>query len=323
MISVIMPVYNAERTVRQAILSAMSNRGYTAVEMIVVDDGSTDRTPGILHELQKEMPIHVIRQSNMGPGAARNVALKQVHGEFVAFLDADDYFAPMALARMEHCMQWREANACVAGTRHLMYGLPTNVGIECWHKLNKHVIDALDERNFLVEITPGVRAKMFKREVLDGLVFPEGVKWEDLAFTPAALAKAGRIAVMDEVVYNYRIHFNTTMKDFLFRCKVEDILESAEALRKNLQVTEIDDPRVYRYYRSMLTLHTVFRMHNVMTWVNVNRAEKRRIVRDLASRLTLKYPGWREDAVLCDPELSYKDPFFQNMLKRLYKNYLS
>lgn len=62
MISVIMPVFNGEKTIRQAILSAMRDQGDTEVELIVVDDGSTDRTPEILRELQTEIPnLHVAR----------------------------------------------------------------------------------------------------------------------------------------------------------------------------------------------------------------------------------------------------------------------
>lgn len=319
-ISIIMPVYNGERTIRQAIMSAVQNQNDVVDEIIVVDDGSTDRTADILQDLQAEAPLRVIRQKNMGPGIARNAALRQTHGDYVVFLDADDFLEPMALERMQTCMLEQEAKACVAGTRQLLGKIPISNGVECWHKLEKPVIDVLDE-NFLVEITPGVRAKMFKQEILTGLAFSKS-KWEDLAFIPAALARAGRVAILDEPVYNYRIHLNTTVKDFLFRCRVEDVLVAAEGLEENLQNAMVNDAEIRKYYHSILTLHTVFRMQNVMTWVNAKRSEKQRIIKDLAEKLSAKYPNWREDAVLSDPETSYKDPFFRMMLRALYKNYL-
>lgn len=320
MISVIMPVYNGEKTVRQAILSVMRGQDGVEVEMIVVDDGSTDRTPEILRGLQTEIPnLHVVRQRNCGPGIARNVALKQAKGRFVTFLDADDFFESGALKRMKGWMVGYGTDACVARTRYRLGNIPISNGIECWHKLDGATINAWDD-NFLVEITPAVRAKMFRREVLDGLEFP-ACKWEDLAFVPAALARAGRIAILDEPVYNYRIHLNTTVKDFLFRCNVDDILVSLTTLERNLQSEMADNPQAQKCFRSMLTLHTVFRMQNVMTWVGVSRAEKQQTITILAGRLSEKYPNWQEDAVLCDPETSYKDPFFRMMLRKLYKNY--
>lgn len=319
MISVIMPVFNAERTIRQAILSATRNQGNVKSEIIVVDDGSTDRTPDILRKLQAEMPLRVIRQANAGPGAARNTALKQARGDLIAFLDADDYFVPMALEHMQACMQKHSVSACVAGTQYLLGSIPTSSGIECWHKLDKDVVNVWED-NFLVEITPGVRAKMFKRELLTDLMF-SGSKWEDLAFIPAALARAGKVAILNESAYNYRIHLNTTVKDFLFRCNVEDILVALEVLEQNLQSAMTDEPQA-QTYRSILTLHTVFRMQNVITWLGVSRTEKRQIIQALAAQLTAKHPSWREDAVLCDPEFGYKDPFFRMMLGKLYKNYL-
>ena len=328
MISVIMPVYNGEKTIRQAIRSVLYNQGDVKIEMIVVDDGSTDRTPEILRELQAEMSnLHVARQRNMGPGAARNAALKQAKGEFVTFLDADDYFEPLVLERMakwmNNCRLGKGADACVAGTRYRLGNIPIGNGIECWHEINKPVINAW-EGNFLVEITPGVRAKMFRREILDGLTFAT-CKWEDLAFVPAALARAKEIAVLNEPVYNYRIHLNTTVKDFFVPCKVEDILISAEILKLNLARSLQDNLHNVKYfaaYQSILTLNTVFRMQNVMTWCGVSRAEKRKTILDLANRLAERYPDWRNDAVLCDPEWGYKDPFFRFMLRRLYAKYL-
>lgn len=322
MISVIMPVFNGEKTVQQAIRSAAYNRVNERIEVIVVDDGSTDRTPEILRKLQTEMPnLHVVRQRNMGPGAARNTALKQAKGEIVTFLDADDFLEPMALDRMLTYMMAHSTDACVAGTRYLLGNIPISSGIECWHKLDKDVVNAWDD-NFLVEITPAVRAKMFRREVLDGLEFP-ACKWEDLALIPAALARAGRVAILDEPVYNYRIHLNATVKDFLFRCKVDDIFVALTTLERNLQGEMADNLQAQKYFRSMLTLHTMFRMQNVMTWVGVCRGEKLVHIMKLERLLTMKYPNWREDAVLCDPGTSYKDPFFRMMLRRLYKTYLN
>lgn len=89
LVSVIMPVYNAERFVAEAITSVL-NQGMDAVEVICVDDGSTDRSAEIIQSFDSR--IRYVRQENRGPAAARNKAFSFVNAPFVTFLDNDDVF---------------------------------------------------------------------------------------------------------------------------------------------------------------------------------------------------------------------------------------
>ncbi len=89
MISVIMPCFNAESYIEEAVDSVLKQT-YKPIQLIVVDDGSTDKTPLILQKYKNH--ITFVRQTNMGPGPARNSGLERVQGDFVAFLDADDYW---------------------------------------------------------------------------------------------------------------------------------------------------------------------------------------------------------------------------------------
>jgi len=90
-VSIIIPVYNDEKHVADAIESAL-NQTMKEVEVIVVDDGSTDGTPGVLKRYEGR--IKIIRQENKGPGAARNAGIKASRGRYICFLDADDTFMP-------------------------------------------------------------------------------------------------------------------------------------------------------------------------------------------------------------------------------------
>lgn len=87
LISVVMPAFNAEAYIVDAIASVRSQR-VDAMEIIVVDDGSTDRTCAIVESMGP--PVRLLRQENRGPAAARNAGLRAARGEFIAFLDADD-----------------------------------------------------------------------------------------------------------------------------------------------------------------------------------------------------------------------------------------
>jgi len=96
LVSCIVPAYNGERFLAEAIESILA-QSYSNVQLIVVDDGSTDGTPQVAARFEDR--ITYVRQENAGPAAARNRGLKEVQGEFIAFLDADDLWEETKLER--------------------------------------------------------------------------------------------------------------------------------------------------------------------------------------------------------------------------------
>ena len=109
LISVIMPCYNSEAFLEETI-AVVFQQTYPHIELIIVDDGSTDRSPAILLEAAKKYPaLKALAQANSGPFPARNLALQHAKGEFIAFLDADDYWTPDCLEKLYHALT--EANA--------------------------------------------------------------------------------------------------------------------------------------------------------------------------------------------------------------------
>lgn len=99
-VSVVIPVYNIERHLRQC-LDSVAGQSLRDIEVICVDDGSTDDSPKILADYaSQDSRFQIIRQSNAGPGAARNTGMAQATGEYLIFLDSDDWFEPDFLERM-------------------------------------------------------------------------------------------------------------------------------------------------------------------------------------------------------------------------------
>jgi glycosyltransferase involved in cell wall biosynthesis len=96
-VSAIIPVYNGEATIRDAVESALALAGECDLEVVVVDDGSTDSTPNILRGYSKR--IRVLHQNNLGVSAARNHGVRESRGEYLAFLDADDLWLPGRLSK--------------------------------------------------------------------------------------------------------------------------------------------------------------------------------------------------------------------------------
>lgn len=100
-ISVIVPVYNAEKYLRECIESIVNqNESFSDFELILVDDGSTDNSLKICHEYEKKHDLTVISQENKGPAAARNNGLKKAAGKYILFVDSDDYIESNSLKKI-------------------------------------------------------------------------------------------------------------------------------------------------------------------------------------------------------------------------------
>jgi glycosyltransferase involved in cell wall biosynthesis len=123
LVSVVIPAYNAERFLGQAVASVLA-QSYRDLELIIVDDGSDDGTPGIIRALEaasvnrQTMPVRGIFQSNSGPSRARNRGIEEAQGAYVAFLDADDRWHPEKLERQIAVLEADPAlGVCVTGWR--------------------------------------------------------------------------------------------------------------------------------------------------------------------------------------------------------------
>ncbi|ATG91907.1 glycosyltransferase family 2 protein [Methylomonas koyamae] len=122
LISVIMPCYNAENYVESAVESVF-RQTHANVELIVVDDGSTDKSYSVLTQCQQKYPnLKVFQQSNQGPFPARNLALKHATGEFIAFLDADDYWAANFLEKLLQGIENNNADLSYCGWQNVVEG---------------------------------------------------------------------------------------------------------------------------------------------------------------------------------------------------------
>ena len=105
-VSVIIPIYNSEEYIEQGIQSVL-NQSNIEVELILVNDGSTDGSAGIIDEYAKKYDsVKAIHQENAGVGAARNRGIREATGEYIAYLDSDDFYEPEVLSELiEKCRE--------------------------------------------------------------------------------------------------------------------------------------------------------------------------------------------------------------------------
>jgi glycosyl transferase family 2 len=117
LVSVVIPVYNGERFVADAVGSVLA-QGYPSLEIIVIDDGSTDGTEAVVRRLPCD--VHYFKQENLGPAAARNRGIRDASGDFVAFLDADDLWPPHTLHTLVGALLLHEELDLVQGYSQVM-----------------------------------------------------------------------------------------------------------------------------------------------------------------------------------------------------------
>ena len=203
LISIIMPCFNAANHVEEAAKCALG-QSYGNVELIVVDDGSTDGSDAILTRLVQNHPdrVHLLYTSRAGPYPARNIGLKQAHGEFIAFLDADDWWAQDALEKLHDALVKHEADIAYCGWQNVGDGIQAAPYVP-------PVYEEEDTVAHFVRTCPWpIHAALVRRELVDRLGgFSERCFASmDYDFWLRALALRARMRHVPEVLAFYRWH---------------------------------------------------------------------------------------------------------------------
>lgn len=209
-ISVILPVFNGERYIQKAVESVL-NQSFTDFELIIVDDGSTDDTSNIISDFDDER-LKIISQQNRGPGAARNSGLEIARGEYVMFLDSDDWFLDNAFKTAYREAKEKDTDITIFQIIKYDNG---NFSENDWFNLNNFdesfedcIFNHLDCRDFIFDISVSACQKIFRKEFLDEIhaKFPEGIYFEDMPFFFYTFLKAQRISIIKKHLYARRKH---------------------------------------------------------------------------------------------------------------------
>ena len=298
-ISVIVPVYNAERYLNQCI-SSIANQTMKDIEIIAINDGSTDNSLNVLDDLSFKYKgrLKVFSKENGGAGSARNIGIENSNGEFIKFVDADDYLKVDILEKMYTFA--KESNvSLVRGNYQTIFG-PFKMEDKCsWNDIRgNQIINLKQNKDYIVTETPGIGNKLISRNLMGDLRFPEKTKWEDLAIMPVVIASSEKLFHMDEPVYNYRVNMNTTIKDFINKIpNVLDIIKCVENIEKQMDLRGLSD-EYKAQIESLYILHTLFRVENAMLWVNLSHNKKEIVINSLLGILDAKYPNWQENNIV-------------------------
>lgn len=239
LISVIVPVYNVEEYLAACIESILL-QSYDNLEIILVDDGSTDKSGEICDVYEKkDNRITVIHQNNGGLSLARNNGIFASKGSYISFVDSDDLIQRDFIETLYDSLQQSKCElACCEMI--CFFDKDINKLYQYWDNdssiVNKfQVFDAMEllESSFYQHISiTGAYQKMYKRNLFETIEFPVGRYFEDLATTYEFIEKAKKIAIINKKKYGYRIRNDSIMQQS-FSMKKMDCIWVSEMIYNN------------------------------------------------------------------------------------------
>ena len=211
-VSVIIPVYNTEKYI-SICLNSVLNQTLKNIEIICINDGSTDDSLEILNEYaNNDNRIKVISKSNEGQGIARNVGIKEARGEYIAFVDSDDFIKEDMLEKLY--FSCKKNNLDLAMCKVASYDeLSNKINDSLWYyslgifdDFDKKVFSHNDTFEFTCEISVTPYNKLYKNSLIQkyDIKFAENLIFEDEVFFYDVYLKAKRVSIVDEVLYYYR-----------------------------------------------------------------------------------------------------------------------
>lgn len=276
-VSIIMPVYNQEKYL-EASLKCICNQTLKNIEIICVDDGSTDRTNEILQKYAlNDKRFKIINQKNQYAGAARNNGMKYARGKYWIFLDSDDLFDMSMLEKMYHRAEETAADILICEYNYLQNStekiINRDFSFEESFLPSQSVFSGLDLKdNALFQISVGCAwDKLFRAEFIkrSGYQYLNLKVFEDAFFVNILLAKAKRICFMKEPLISYRIHNVDSLsnkKDIYW----DDVFEMLGLLQDELKFQGL----YHLYERSFLNLLVDFEIFNLDSLKSIESYKK-------------------------------------------------
>ena len=264
-ISVIMPVYNAEKFLKES-LDGLSRQTLRDFEIICVDDGSADQSPAILREYaQKDERFVLLSQDHQYAGAARNLGIRNARGKYLIFLDADDHFKPELLETVWTQAEKTGAEICVFPAEKFDHqtGVTFAWPLTCDpSRYPREVFSKADDPDGIFSFTnPAPWNKLFLRSfILDNsLTFPTTSSQEDLPFVMSAIAVTSRITTVDKVLLQYRVNNNASLTGAQEK-NLLTFYDSLAELRNRLQVRGLYE-QLERAYVNLAAVIVFYNLH--------------------------------------------------------------
>ena len=280
LISVIVAVYNIENYVEKSVTSIME-QSYRNLEIILVDDGSTDESGRICDRMaRQDARILVIHKPNGGLADARNAGLAVAKGDFIGFVDGDDWIDADMYGKMLGAMSEHHVDLAVCRYRrvyrdHTVDGSKDRVVLFEGKELLQAYVEELED----YDIQNAAWNKLYRKEVLKDLCFPAGRWYEDIVFITKVFSNAEKCVYLDTACYNYIIDregsiMNMRINSRIFTDLIPAYQEKTRFLH-SLGRQDLADTHDYFFYKRLLLFYNLFYRESF--------PEKKKFLRDITS----------------------------------------
>lgn len=266
-ISIIIPVYNAEAYLSMC-LDTILKQTYPHFEILAVNDGSTDYSLKRLKEYAaQDARLQVFDQAQQGPAAARNVGLDHATGDYITFIDADDYVKENYLERLVTESQATQAEVTISDyyrykeQTKMLYYYRTK---EDYQVVTLPLAELLQQMNKLEFTT--VWGKLFQSSLFERVRFLVGHGYEDTMTVPKLYLQATKIVYVQEDLYCYRLTDDSVMSEYLTATKIADLLRTIEENMLDLTLSGYDIQHQKQLYANYLaTFAEYFKSREMQT----------------------------------------------------------
>lgn len=317
LISVIVPIFNVEKYLKKCIDSII-NQTYKNLEIILVDDGSTDNSPNICDEyIKKDSRVKVVHKENGGLSSARNVGLDLAKGELIAFVDSDDYIELEMYEKLKSNMDKYDSDIAICQFKKISkYFLKKVIGVN-----DEMIYEGKDIFLHMGEIKAIAWNKLYRKQLFKNIKYPEGRLFEDMFVLCDILNNAKRVSVLNEPLYNY-----TLRKSSISRSYDEKHLDMIDAFDSRINFFE------KHKYLELKTRNMYLKVLEIISFsekVNVKKLTDKRVKKyiDIAEKTAQEiqnseYLNENEKRKVKD-FLQDKEVFYQKYcFKRKIKNYI-
>ena len=294
-VSIIVPVYDVEKYLKRCVKSILKQT-YSNLQIILVDDGSPDSSPGMCDDYAKQdNRVEVIHKVNGGLGYARNTGLEMVKGDYIVFIDSDDFVPHNYVEYLVDSIEQNGVDACISGYNKVDYAEK----ILYQTRYNKQLFLGNVKEEFLPRlfgslpnnhdsIHPSVCGIIFKSECIlaNNIRFKSEreVVSEDLVFEIELFSKMNSVQVMDDALYNYCNNENTLSQSFsLTKLKKQE--ELYEYIKKYIKENNIDREVLVRFQK----LFMIYIKEDIRIVLNmyISRKEKNALIRKILEAPTV------------------------------------
>ncbi len=295
LISIIIPVYNVEKYLSNCIDSVIGQT-YKNIEIILIDDGSTDGSKRICEEYQKkDSRIRYMYEENSGAASARNLGINNSNGKYIAFIDADDIVKENYVEYMYKLILKYNTNMSIAAYSIVSKNKATDIGNGYEEEL-LNVETCLERLLCEKGFTVSPCAKLYDRSLFNDVKYPEGKLFEDNATTYKLIMKCNKIAYGNESIYSYYKRENSAMTS-KFNMKKLDLIELTDEM---CDVIDVEYPKL-KFSTDKRRITSRFSILRQMLVEKLNK-EQKEVVQQIK-----QYIIARKKQIIKNPQIDKRD----------------